>query len=96
MTASSASDIDQLRRPSIELIAVGVDGGAADCDAALLATTLADAAGAEVMLVVVHPDLPPAVQRRVGATDTKTLAAVKDVRGFMAPGARTVVNPIGR
>ena len=91
MSASSARDVDQLRRPSgIELIAVGVDS-AADCDAALLATTLADAAGAEVMLVAVHPDLPAAVQRRVGAAETQALAAVYSTRAFVAPGARTVV-----
>jgi nucleotide-binding universal stress UspA family protein len=92
MNASSARDVDQLRRSGdIELIAVGVDGGAADCDAALLATMLADAAGAEVMLVAVDPEWPPAVQRRVGATGTKALAAVQHVRRSIAPGARTVI-----
>ncbi len=92
MSASPARDVDQLRRRSgLELIAVGVDGGAADCDAALLASTIADAAGAEVILVTVHPDLPRAVERRLGSTRAKALAAVQAVRGSMAPDARTVV-----
>jgi nucleotide-binding universal stress UspA family protein len=92
MRASSARDVGQLRRPyGIELIAVGIAGGAADRDAALLATTIADATGAGVVLVAVHPDLPPSVARRIGATETRALAAVQEIRGFMAPGARTVV-----
>ncbi|HEY2161565.1 MAG TPA: universal stress protein [Solirubrobacteraceae bacterium] len=91
MSSSPARDVDALRqRSGIELIAVGVDGGAADCDAALLATAIADAARAELILVAVHPDLPPAVQRRMGTTETKALAA-QNIRGFVAPGARTVV-----
>ena len=92
MSASPARDVDQLRRRSgLELIAVGVDGGAADCDAGLLASTIADAAGAEVILVTVHPDLPRAVERRLGSTSAKALAAVQAVRGSVAPDARTVV-----
>jgi nucleotide-binding universal stress UspA family protein len=92
MSASSATDVGQLRRPGgIELIAVGVAGGAADRDAALLATTIAGATGAEVMLVAVHPDLPKAVLLRIGTTEAGALAAVEEIRGSMAPGARTVI-----
>lgn len=92
MSDSSVRDVDQLCRPSgIELIAVGVHGDAPDCDAALLGTTIADAASAEVMLVAVHPDLPAMVQRMIGPTETKALAAIRDVRGFIAPDARTIV-----
>ncbi len=92
MSASPVTDVDQPRRPSdIDLIAVGIDGGPADRDATLLATTLAHAVGAEVMLVAVHPELPPGARRRIGATDAKALAALQDIRGSIAPGARTVV-----
>jgi nucleotide-binding universal stress UspA family protein len=92
MRASSATDVGPLRRPGgIELIAVGVAGGAADRDAALLATTIASATGGEVMVVAVRPDLPRVVQQRIGATETGALAAADDIRGSMAAGARTVI-----
>ena len=90
MSPSSAGDVD--RRPSgIELVAVGIHGDAADRDAAVLGTALADATGAEVMLVAVHPELAPGARRRIGATETGALAAVQDVRRFVSPGARAVV-----
>jgi nucleotide-binding universal stress UspA family protein len=91
-SASSATNASHLRQSgAIESIAVGVAGGTADGDAALLSTTLASATGAELTLVVVHPDSPEAVQRRIGATETSALAAAEEIRGSVAPDARTVI-----
>lgn len=75
----------------VQLIAVGVDGHPPACDAALLATTIARATGSELMLVAIQPAVPPAVARQMGRTETETRELVQDLRGFMAPHARTVV-----
>ncbi|HET7379786.1 MAG TPA: universal stress protein [Gaiellales bacterium] len=75
----------------IGLIAVGVDDNSEACDAMVLATTIARAAGAEIMLVTVYPDLPSPVLRKIGRTPADAQARLEKLQALMAPEARVVV-----
>ncbi len=75
----------------IGLIAVGVDDNSEACDAMALATMLARAATAELMLVTVCPDLPPPVLRKIGRTRAEAEALLQKLGALMAPKGRTMV-----
>lgn len=78
---------------AVARIAAGVDGYPEGRDAAALGSMIAGAAGAELMLVAVHPDplvvLPPELGWT--AMHKQAEALLRETRNAVAPGARIVV-----
>jgi nucleotide-binding universal stress UspA family protein len=74
-------------------IAVGVDGRVGGRDAACLAMMLADATGAEVMLVAVLPDPPVPRARQLDRSAMRDRAAtvLREIHDLVAPHARTLI-----
>ena len=89
-TRSGGSDT---RSASIARIAAGVDGYREGRDAATLAAMIARAAGAELMLVAVHPDPMVVLPAEIGWTGMRKDAerVLRETRDAVAPGARIVV-----
>jgi len=81
------------RSAPIARIAAGVDGYPEGRDAAALASMIARAAGAELMLVAVHPDPMVVLPAEIGWTGMRTEAqrVLRETRDAVAPGARLVV-----
>ncbi|HTT27417.1 MAG TPA: universal stress protein [Solirubrobacteraceae bacterium] len=79
-------------RPLIAQIAAGVDGFPEGRDAAALGQSLAEATGAELMLVAVHSPallpVPPSLSYRTLRQQSEL--ELREVRDSLAPGARTV------
>jgi nucleotide-binding universal stress UspA family protein len=79
-------------RPLITRIAAGIDGFSEGRDAAALGYSLAQATGAELMLVAVHSmamlPTPPALSYRSLRKEAEL--ELRDVRDSVAPGARTL------
>jgi len=79
-------------RPLITRIAAGIDGFAGGRDAAALGQSLAEATGAELMLVAVHSTallpMPPALSYT--SLRQQAQLELRDVRDSLAPGARTL------
>jgi len=77
----------------IARIAAGVDGYREGRDAATLASVIARAAGAELMLVAVHPDPMIVLPAEIGWTGMRKEAErlLRETRDTVAPGARIVV-----
>jgi nucleotide-binding universal stress UspA family protein len=77
----------------IARIAAGVDGYREGRDAAALASMIARAAGAELMLVAVHPDPMVVLPAELGWTGMRKEAerVLRETRDAVAPGARIVV-----
>jgi nucleotide-binding universal stress UspA family protein len=73
------------------LVAVGVDDNPEARDALLLATTIAGAAAAEVMLVTVYPELPRPLLGRIGRSEAEAEGLLRRLAASMVPEARTVV-----
>jgi len=80
------------RSPAIARIAAGIDGFPEGQDAATLGRLLAEATGAELMLVAVHtvPLLPPAPELSAASLRKESQRILREVRDSFAPGARTV------
>ena len=80
------------RSPAIARIAAGIDGFAEGQDAATLGRLLAEATGAELMLVAVHtvPLLPPPPELNAASLRKESQRILREVRDSFAPGARTV------
>jgi nucleotide-binding universal stress UspA family protein len=91
----SSGDHPDLRneRRTFALIAAGVDGYPEGRDAAALGAAIAQAAGAELMLVAVHPDPLVVLPREMGWTAMRERAGaeLRSVRDELSPDARTVV-----
>ena len=87
------SDESDPRPAPIARIAAGVDGYREGRDAASLASTIGRAAGAEVMLVAVHPDPMVVLPAEVGWTGMRKEAerVLRETRDALAPGARLAV-----
>ena len=81
------------RSAPIARIAAGVDGYREGRDAATLASMIAGAAGAELMLVAVHPDPLIVLPAEIGWTGMRKEAErlLRETRDAVAPGARIVV-----
>jgi len=77
----------------IARIAAGVDGYREGRDAATLAAVIARAAGAELMLVAVHPDPMIVLPAEIGWTGMRKEAErlLRETRDTVAPGARILV-----
>jgi nucleotide-binding universal stress UspA family protein len=80
------------RAPAVARIAAGVDGFPEGRDAATLGRLLAEATGAELMLVAVHsaPLLPQAPELSYAMLRKESQRLLREVRDSFAPGARTV------
>ena len=80
------------RRPVIARIAAGVDGFSEGRDAAALGQLLAEATGAELMLVAVHSTAPLPVPPELSYKSLRRQSqlALREVRDSLAPGARTL------
>jgi nucleotide-binding universal stress UspA family protein len=80
------------RTPAVARIAAGVDGFPEGQDAAALGRLLAEATGAELMLVAVHsaPLLPQAPELSYARVRKEAQQILREVRDSYAPGARTV------
>ena len=93
-TASHAepSETDPRSAP-ITRVAAGVDGYREGRDAATLGAMIARAAGAELMLVAVHPDPMVVLPAEIGWTGMRKEAQrfLGETRDAVAPGARIVV-----
>ena len=78
---------------AIALIAAGVNGYPEGRDAAVLASMIADAAGAELMLVAVHPDPLVVLPAEIGWAAMRKEAErfLRETRDAVAPGARIAV-----
>ena len=89
-TRSGETDPRSVR---IGRIAAGVDGYREGRDAATLASMIAGAAGAELMLVAVHPDPMVVLPAEIGWTAMRKEAErfLRETRDAVAPGARIVV-----
>ena len=76
-----------------ELIAAAVDGRPEGRDAAALGAAIARAAGAELMLVAVHPSPPVVVPRQMGwtALHEQAGALLQGLRDELAPDARMAI-----
>lgn len=87
-TASTPPDAGRLAR-----IAVGVDGYTEGRDAAVLGAMLAQATGAELMLIAVHPDplVPMPPDSGWKALHKQAEALLRQTRDAIAPHARIVV-----
>ena len=81
------------RSAPIAHIAAGVDGYREGQDAATLASRIALAAGADLMLVAVHPDPMVVLPAEIGWTGMRKEAErlLRKTRDDLAPGARIVV-----
>jgi nucleotide-binding universal stress UspA family protein len=81
------------RSAPIARIAAGVNGYREGRDAATLASMIARAAGAELMLVAVHPDPMVVLPAEIGWTGMRKDAErlLRETRDAVAPGARIVV-----
>jgi len=79
-------------RPLITRIAAGIDGFPEGRDAAALGQSLAEATGAELMLVAVHSaallPVPPSLSYR--SLRQQSELELREVRDTLAPGARTL------
>jgi len=79
-------------RPLITRIAAGIDGFPEGRDAAALGQSLAEATGAELMLVAVHSaallPVPPSLSYRTLRQQSEL--ELREVRDSLAPGARTL------
>jgi nucleotide-binding universal stress UspA family protein len=80
------------RSPGIARIAAGVNGFPEGRDAATLGRLLAEATGAELMLVAVHsaPLVPPPPELNYASLRKESQRILRDTRDSCAPGARTV------
>jgi len=89
---ADSSEADPRAGP-IARIAAGVDGYREGRDAAALASMIARAAGAELMLVAVHPDPMVVLPAEIGWTGMRKEAqrSLRETRDAVAPGARLVV-----
>ena len=89
---TESGETDQRSAP-IARIAAGVDGYREGRDAATLASMIARAAGAELMLVAVHPDPMVVLPAEIGWTGMRKEAErfLRETRDAVAPGARIVV-----
>jgi nucleotide-binding universal stress UspA family protein len=90
-TKSSARS--QGKPAAVARIAAGVDGYLEGRDAAVLGATIAQAVGAELMLVAVHPDplVPMPPDSGWKALHAQAEALLRDTRDTLAPGARITV-----
>jgi nucleotide-binding universal stress UspA family protein len=81
------------RSAPVARIAAAVDGYREGRDAAALAAVIARAAGAELMLVAVHPDPMVVLPAEVGWSGMRNEAerVLRETRDAIAPGARIVV-----
>jgi len=77
----------------IARIAAGVDGYREGRDGAVLASLIAAASGAELMLVAVHPDPMIVLPAELGWSGMRKEAerVLRETRDAVAPGARTIV-----
>jgi nucleotide-binding universal stress UspA family protein len=79
-------------RPVITRIAAGIDGFPEGLDAAALGQSLAEATGAELMLVAVHSTgllpVPPELSHENQRKQSEIV--LRDARDSLAPGARTL------
>ncbi len=80
------------RSPAIARIAAGIDGFPEGQDAATLGRMLAEATGAELMLVAVHttPLLPSPPELNAASLRKESRRILRQTRDSFAPGARTV------
>jgi nucleotide-binding universal stress UspA family protein len=92
-TAPDDSDAVDPSPPAIARIAAGVNGFPEGRDAAALGAMIARAAGAQLMLVAVHPDPMVVLPAQIGWAGLRkqALAALRETRDAVAPGARIVV-----
>ena len=92
-SSSTESGGTDPRSASIARVAAGVDGYREGRDAATLASAIARAAGAELMLVAVHPDPTVVLPAEIGWTGMRRDAErlLRETRDAVAPGARIVV-----
>jgi nucleotide-binding universal stress UspA family protein len=90
-TATETRSADSLPQP-IARIAAGIDGFPEGRDAAALGQMIAEAAGAELMLVAVHsvPMLPTPPELSHRSLRRQSQLALREVRDSLAPGARSV------
>jgi len=81
------------RSAPIARIAAGVDGFREGRDAATLASMIARAAGADLMLVAVHPDPMVVLPAEIGWTGMRKEAErhLRETRDAVAPGAQIAV-----
>jgi len=92
MTAKHAGPADGAavaRRPTIEHVGAAVDSYPEGRDAVALGAALAAAAGAELMLLAVEPDLPliiPGLDRKRVRQETE--ATLREITAALAPDAR--------
>lgn len=95
-TRLSRSGVDRSRSSPPVRIGVGVDGGSSGRDAVVLASQLARATGAELMLIFAHeePLLEPVVPAEMGwaSAQKQARATLSETRDSLAPEARTVVH----
>ena len=79
-------------RPMIARIAAGIDGFSEGRDAAALGQSLAEATGAELMLVAVHSTalLPAPPELSYKSQRKQSQLVLREVRNSLAPGARTL------
>ena len=91
-SSAEPSETDPGSAP-IARIAAGVDGYREGRDAATLAAMIARAAGAELMLVAVHPNPMVVLPAEIGWTGMRKEAerVLRQTRDDVAPGARIVV-----
>jgi nucleotide-binding universal stress UspA family protein len=95
MSTTTTPDPGPRAQPAapVTRIAAGVDSYPEGTDAVVLGAALAQATGAELMLVAVHPDLPfvlpPGLDWK--SVRKQTQAMLNDARNKFAPNARTVV-----
>jgi nucleotide-binding universal stress UspA family protein len=91
-TPSRAGDTYSRSAP-IARIAAGVDGYREGRDAATLASMIARAAGADLILVAVHPDPMVVLPAEIGWTGMRKEAErlLRETRDALAPGARIAV-----
>ena len=79
-------------QPVITRIAAGIDGFPEGRDAAALGQSLAEATGAELMLVAVHSTAPLPLPPELGYRHLRKQSQfeLRDARDSLAPGARTL------
>lgn len=80
------------RQPLITRIAAGIDGFSQGEDAAALGQLLAEATGAELMLVAVHSTglLPAPPELSYRSQREQSQLVLREIRDSLAPGARTL------
>ena len=90
---SAASVGSESHPPPFARIAVGIDGHPEGWDAAVLASMIASASGAEVMLVAIHPDPMVVLPAELGWSGMRKEAqrVLRETRDAIAPGARILV-----